>query len=121
MGIGALSLGAASLIGLPSTAQATTQAVTGDNCTSRYLCLYEHDDFEGRGLAYVHDGLGCWNLSTDDFSNKASSMVNNTSYSVKMYDRANCAGASGYTAQSESEDKDLTNNGFDNKASSIKL
>ncbi|MEV6157261.1 peptidase inhibitor family I36 protein [Nonomuraea sp. NPDC052129] len=105
------------LLGVGSTAEAGTNDLGPCNYD---LCLYEHDDFEGGMTLGVDFGIGpkCHNMH--EFDNKASSMKNTSKKRVLFYDRANCAGASGYAAKPRSEDKDLTNNGFDNKTSSIK-
>ncbi|MGW0712497.1 peptidase inhibitor family I36 protein [Streptomyces sp. NPDC002643] len=63
-------------------------------------------------------------LSTADsqavLDNDASSMVNESSYSIYLYDKRNCSGAHGYRARPKSEESDFTDNGWDNKTSSVK-
>ncbi|NUW44391.1 peptidase inhibitor family I36 protein [Nonomuraea rhodomycinica] len=115
--ITAMLIGATSLIGSNATAQASSTAF---DCPS--FCLYEHDDFnmfrDGRHVLLWPHGP-CYNVNSS-MDNRASSMINDSGRHVRLYDRKNCAGPAGYTAKPHSADKDLTNNGFDNKPSSIK-
>ncbi|MFI6904617.1 peptidase inhibitor family I36 protein [Nonomuraea sp. NPDC050394] len=127
---GALSLGIMGFGTFASPAQATPEATVEviDNvsaaadrfpCDNNRVCLYEHDGFTGR--PYIQITLaadGCGNLPSA-YNNWASSIKNTYDRSVWLYDRANCSGSPGYTARAESQDKDLTNNGFDNKTSSL--
>ncbi|MGI5349083.1 peptidase inhibitor family I36 protein [Streptomyces sp. CA-250714] len=116
LAVGALSLAATSLIGFSSPAQADA---TGQKCASDVsLCLFEHDNYKGKVRSSFADDL-CQNVPSY-MNNKASSMTSGSNYWVRLYDKANCSGASGYYAAPKSKDKDLTNNGFDNKASSFK-
>ena len=48
-------------------------------------------------------------------------MINSSDNRVRLYNKVNCAGSSGYAAKPKSEDKDFSNNGFDNKASSARF
>jgi hypothetical protein len=134
---GVLSLAVMGLTGFSPAAQAATEPPaesvsefdirTNDadpgvaaGCASNRFCLYENDQYTGP--YYVQEALPagvCYNL-VGRYDNWASSMKNNLSRQVKLYDRLNCAGAVGYTARADSEDNDLTNNGFDNKTSSMK-
>ncbi|MFF8727843.1 peptidase inhibitor family I36 protein [Streptomyces sp. NPDC015171] len=89
-----------------------------------FFCVWEHDDFGGKHwginvLQEPHVGE-CRNISAD-LNNKASSMSNPSTARVLFYDAKNCSGSSGYAAHSDSSDKDLTNNHFDNKTSSVKF
>ncbi|MBT2232630.1 peptidase inhibitor family I36 protein [Nonomuraea sp. NEAU-A123] len=113
---GVVALVLASLVGVGSTAQAeTSQALS--TCVLG-LCLYENDYWAGAEEEFMFEGYVCYNSLT--VNNKASSMRNNSGARVQFYDSANCSGAYGYAASPHSEDADLTNNGFDNKTSSIK-
>ncbi|HUR02230.1 MAG TPA: peptidase inhibitor family I36 protein [Nonomuraea sp.] len=114
---GVVALVLASLVGVGSTAQAQSSRASGP-CELEF-CLYEHDKFKGAEENFMFEG---WNLcySSSTVNNKASSMWNNTAARVQFYDSANCSGAYGYAAKPSSSDGDLTNNGFDNKTSSIK-
>ncbi|MFI7632932.1 peptidase inhibitor family I36 protein [Nonomuraea sp. NPDC049400] len=116
LAVAALLLSATSLIGSNATAHASSAA---SDCPA--FCIYEHDDFNfwgGRLVVFWPEGP-CRNVHSSR-NNMASSMINNTSRSVRLYDRKNCAGPVGYTAKRNSEDKDFTNNGFDNKLSSMR-
>ncbi|MGP3977315.1 peptidase inhibitor family I36 protein [Streptomyces sp. 8N114] len=116
----ALSLGASSLIGFSSTAQAEPQKIQSECVVDTRFCLFEHDDYDGDSWETSTEN-GCQNLRSPhpNLDNKASSMANGSNDRVWLYDKAGCSGASGYSAKPKSDDEDLTNNGFDNKASSI--
>ncbi|MBN6057661.1 peptidase inhibitor family I36 protein, partial [Nonomuraea sp. RK-328] len=113
---GVVALALTSLLGVGSTAQADAGRLAS-SCLSDF-CLYEHDDYSGAEEEIIFGGYGC--VRSLDLNNKASSMRNPSGARVQFYDSANCAGASGYAARPRSSDSDLTNNGFDNKASSVK-
>ncbi|MDF3142895.1 MULTISPECIES: peptidase inhibitor family I36 protein [unclassified Streptomyces] len=82
--------------------------------------LYEHDDFEAKDWGMLYPSTRCYNVPAS-MNNKASSMNNRTDYAVYFYDKKDCKGTAGYAAAPDSVDKDLTNNGFDNKTSSVKV
>ncbi|MGP3938038.1 peptidase inhibitor family I36 protein [Nonomuraea sp. KM88] len=107
--IGALTLSAISVVGFGQAAQA---APCGYN-----FCLFEHDNFRGLSWQTITEG-NCENVAAN-MNNKASSMANLSNDRVWFYNKRNCVGPDGYQARQRSEDKDLTNNGFDNKTSSI--
>ncbi|NUW35768.1 peptidase inhibitor family I36 protein [Nonomuraea sp. SMC257] len=114
---GVVALALTSLIGVGSTAQADAGRLAS-SCASDF-CLYEHDDYSGAEEEFV---FGDYNVCVRSLSlnNKASSMRNPSGARVQFYDSANCSGAYGYAARPRSSDSDLTNNGFDNKTSSVK-
>ncbi|MEV0146955.1 MULTISPECIES: peptidase inhibitor family I36 protein [unclassified Nonomuraea] len=114
---GAALVGITCLMGLAPSAQADTT----DNyaCATGEFCLFEHDNFNQSGVKVQFPIKGFCRNMTGVANNMASSMVNNSSKIVWLFDRANCAGTRGYTAAPESEDKDFTNNGWDNKTSSV--
>ncbi|MFI8848850.1 peptidase inhibitor family I36 protein [Streptomyces sp. 891-h] len=119
---GALSLGAVAVLGSGSTAQAQQSDVELQrlHCTNWTFCLFEHDDYRGSSARIFLEHVP--NLGSSDyrFDNKASSMSNNTGYKVTLYQYKNYGGTR-YVARKQSEDKDFTNNNFDNKASSVKF
>ncbi|MFJ8107573.1 peptidase inhibitor family I36 protein [Streptomyces sp. NPDC096132] len=101
------------LIGSSAGAEAAERACGG-------FCLYVNDDFEGDFWGSGPEpAWGCHNVPAA-YNNKASSMKNPFHAKVLFHDSKNCTGTAGYTAQPESQDKDLTNNGFDDKTSLIK-
>jgi hypothetical protein len=137
--IGALSLSTMGFAGLGPAAQAdekppvgtveeaaVTVHETGDvstsaHCANNRICLYEHDWYNGP--VYLEVSLRqsiCGNLPSA-FNNWASSHKNTYNRSVWFYNRSSCAGSHGYSAAAETQDGDLTDNGFDNKASSLLL
>lgn len=83
------------------------------------LCVYEHDNFKGDMWVFTLYDRSC--QTTGRLSDRVSSMRNPSPRRVRFYNASGCAGSYGYTAQSHSEDADLSNNGFDNKASSVKV
>ncbi|MFI6393243.1 peptidase inhibitor family I36 protein [Nonomuraea sp. NPDC050547] len=135
---GALSLSFLGLAGYGPAAQATAAPVAapGDEvsyevvggvavrsaaCANNRLCLFEHDDFRGRTYIQIRmPAPGRCGTLPNRYNNWASSHKNTYNRKIRFYDRRSCAGASGYAARAESQDKDLTNNGFDNKTTSLK-
>ncbi|MGV9382057.1 peptidase inhibitor family I36 protein [Nonomuraea sp. NPDC003707] len=114
---GVVALALVSLVGAGSTAQAEVDPAVS-SCELAF-CLYEHDKFKGAEEEFMFEGWGlCYNALK--VNNKASSMRNNSAARVQFYNSANCSGAYGYAAKPSSSDGDLTNNGFDNKTSSIR-
>ncbi|MGI5349082.1 peptidase inhibitor family I36 protein [Streptomyces sp. CA-250714] len=116
--LGALSLSAASLVAVTPGAQADARIDVPQCKFSAAFCLYEHDRFDGDYMQNPQDE-GCDNVGRI-MNNKGSSMINASNDRIRLYDKANCAGSSGYAAKPKSEDKDFTNNGFDNKATSAR-
>nr|BFE33002.1 hypothetical protein GCM10010200_052530 [Actinomadura rugatobispora] len=105
------------------TSNASAQADTADvSAQDGDFVLYQHDDqnfWGGTYFVFWPDGH-CASLSGKPMNNSASSMTNTTDRTVRLYDSSNCSGAVGYTAKPNSEDDDFSNNGFDNKASSMR-
>ncbi|MEV0159914.1 peptidase inhibitor family I36 [Nonomuraea fuscirosea] len=117
-GAGAVALALACVTAAGPAAQAeASQAAAA--CVLDF-CLYEHDAFTGAKEEYMFQAYGCYKVGSG-MNNKASSMRNKTVARVQFYDSANCSGAYGYAAAPSSQDLDLTNNGFDNKTSSLKF
>jgi hypothetical protein len=94
------------------------------------IWLYEHDDLDGGGAGFNGDDRNLANNSWigepgRSVNNNASSMLNNSSRYVILYDTANTTGGAcrglAYTAQPTSQDDDFTNNSFDNKASCVEF
>lgn len=115
--LSALSFSAIALIGSAPNANA-------DETVCFFFCLHEDDSYKGDswGIGVLDQPkVGeCRNIPSA-LNNKASSMENPSAAKVLFYDAKNCTGTSGYSAKPESSDKDLTNNGFDNKTSSVKF
>lgn len=123
MAVAATVLGVAGVF-VPGTATAEP----ADAQIDLGIWLYEHDDLNGGGAGFTGDDR---DLSNNSWiaqpgrivNNNVSSMQNNSSRYVLLYDTANpttCRGLA-YTALPTSEDKDFTNNGFDNKASCVEF
>ncbi|MGW4800733.1 peptidase inhibitor family I36 protein [Nonomuraea sp. NPDC004297] len=124
LSVAALLVSATGLIGSAPAAQAGSSA--GATSVSAAVpcagfCLFQHDEhnfYGGLVRMYYINGT-CQNIS-DAMNNSASSMVNTTDRTVRLYNLSACAGSVGYIAQPNSEDEDFSNNGFDNKASSLR-
>ncbi|MFD6095080.1 peptidase inhibitor family I36 protein [Nocardiopsis flavescens] len=115
------SLALAGVFGTAATASAATVPLVEAQAT--YVYLYEHDDFKGGSFRTSGNDSNlsnnCWSGSgCRNVNDNASSMKNQKSSAASFYQDANYKGPS-YYAQANSSDKDLTNNGFDNKISSI--
>ncbi|WP_017556034.1 peptidase inhibitor family I36 protein [Nocardiopsis baichengensis] len=85
--------------------------------------VYEHDDFKGRNQEFNGTDRNLSNNYFDGGGNldgHISSMKNHANHGISMYDYggARCGGIT-YYARAKSQDKDLTNNDFDNRASCI--
>ncbi|MGP3977316.1 peptidase inhibitor family I36 protein [Streptomyces sp. 8N114] len=122
LAVSALSLATSGLMGFSATAQADARGPISQCVPDMKFCLFEHDNYKGNSWD-AWTGRGCENIRSEGsyaLNNKASSMSNGSEDRVRMYNDTWCAGAAGYSARPDSDDKDLTNNGFDNKASSIK-
>lgn len=123
--LGALSVGAVAVLGSGATAQAQPRegdvGATGLACSGLTFCLYEHDDYSGDRIRLSYNE-NVSNLASADykFDNKASSMSNNTSVQVTLHQLKGYSGTR-YTARKLSQDSDFSNNGFDNKASSVRI
>lgn len=113
---GAASLGFVALFGFSPAAQADNGA-----CPKNRFCLFQHDNFEG--------GRAVFNKTTRDLGNhkfnngvrvgdNASSVINNKGRSVALYEHDKCTGKH-YNSRKKSSDRDLSNNGMDNKASCL--
>lgn len=115
--VGVVALALTSLMGVgATTAQADAQRFAS-SCLSS-VCLYEHDNYAGAEQEFLFTSNGCANVTT--LNNKASSMRNPSAGRIQFYDSANCSGSYGYAAAPRSSDSDLTNNGFDNRTSSLR-
>ncbi|GLW06903.1 hypothetical protein Misp01_20330 [Microtetraspora sp. NBRC 13810] len=116
LAVGALLLSATTLFNSNVTAQA---ASTAAYCAQ--FCLYQHDEHNFYGGEWVMFRVnGTCQTIDGPMNNSASSMINSTGRTVRLYDSSNCTGAVGYTANPDSEDEDFSNNNFDNKASSLR-
>ncbi len=113
----------AGVLGTAATASAASVPLVEAQAT--YIYLYEHDDYKGgswRTSGSDRNLSGnCWSGSGCRIVNdNASSMKNQKSSDASFHEHAEYKGPS-YYAQRNSSDKDLTNNGFDNKISSIRV
>jgi peptidase inhibitor family I36 len=118
----AAAIGILGVVGMSPLA--TAEDVTS-NAPQAAFNVFEHDDQGGRGAAITRDmpnlanvcwpGGGCATMNDN-----ISSMDNNLNRDVVMWSNANYGGIP-YYAQPNSEDDDLTNNNFDNRASSIDI
>ncbi|MEV0143677.1 MULTISPECIES: peptidase inhibitor family I36 protein [unclassified Nonomuraea] len=116
---------------LPGASPAQADDPAADPAAAGYFCLYEHDDFKGGKWCIKAAPYKAWkkdhNLSNNywqgtsrTINNGASSMKNGTLCAVWLYDAYSYGGYT-YYGQGRSEDSDLTNNHFDNRASSLQM
>jgi len=103
---------------LPMFGVALTGSPAQADCPANTFCLYETAGYAD-GQYQFAPTTSCVDLSSG-INNDANSMRNYRSYSVKMWDLPGCGGALTYTAVAFSYDSDFGNNGFSNKASSLK-
>jgi hypothetical protein len=106
------------LVGAGTTAQADVGA-----CPANRFCLFEHDNYEGGRAVFGSTDRDLRNNlwsggSGGSVHDGASSMINNTGHRVVLFANPGCTGRT-YNAAPESSDRDLTNNGFDNKADCV--
>jgi hypothetical protein len=88
------------------------------DCPASTFCLYETAGYNGGEYRYAPT-TSCTNLGSG-ITNDANAMRNYRSHQVRMWDLPGCGGSLTYTAQAFSYDSDFGNNGFSNKASSLK-
>lgn len=66
-------------------------------CESSSFCLWDGMNFTGASRSIpVSLVVGCFNLNSVGFSNRADSGVNNTGFNMRGYDSATCGGSSFY-------------------------
>lgn len=112
---------------VPANASRLSDVEPRDNpaCPANAFCLFEDDDFGG-GIAIFYDDdrdlrNRNWEGTNRPVHNGASSMINNTGRYVTLQSNAQSCDGDRYTARPESEDRDLTDNEFDNEASCVQI
>ncbi|HCT78961.1 MAG TPA: hypothetical protein DGG94_05905 [Micromonosporaceae bacterium] len=88
------------------------------DCPNQRFCLYPNSGYGG-GEYRFSPTTSCTTLS-GTINNNANSMRNYRTHYVKMWDLPGCQGSTTYTANPSSYDSSFGNNGFTNKASSLK-
>ncbi|MGC7103058.1 peptidase inhibitor family I36 protein [Amycolatopsis lurida] len=88
------------------------------DCPADTFCLYETHDYQDGEFQYK-PGTTCTNLGSG-IDNDANAMRNYRNHDVKLWDFPGCTGTPTYTADKLSYDSNFGNNGFSNKASSLK-
>ncbi|RSM63834.1 hypothetical protein DMH04_52430 [Kibdelosporangium aridum] len=88
------------------------------DCPADTFCLYPTHGYRGGEYRYW-PGTNCTYLGSG-INNNANAMRNYRNYRVKMWDLPGCGGDLTYTANAFSYDSNFGNNGFSNKASSLK-
>jgi hypothetical protein len=118
-------LGASVLLSVAGLAVAGPARADNSDCPADSFCLFEDDDFGGGRAVFTGDDSDLTSTYWDDASrpvqNGASSMINNMGGSVSLRSDAGVCSGDSYTAQAESEDRDFTNNHFDNEASCVQV
>ncbi|MEU8795344.1 peptidase inhibitor family I36 protein [Streptomyces sp. NPDC048643] len=123
MAIGASFLAVAGTVGFSSTALAQPHPSA---IAASYFVLYEDDNYSGRHANFSGSDVELnnkyWSGSTSAFAqNGGSSMENNTSSNVGLWDKGTTCTGTSYTAKANSKDSDFSNNNFDNKASCVRF
>ncbi|WP_162907868.1 peptidase inhibitor family I36 protein [Allorhizocola rhizosphaerae] len=103
---------------LPAIFVGATATPALADCPSNTFCLYETAGYQDGEYRYT-PGTSCTNLGSG-INNDANSMRNYRSYNIRLWDLPGCGGATTYLARAFSYDSDFGNNGFSNKASSLK-
>lgn len=121
--VGSVALGFAGVLGAGLSAAAAETADMG--ARSGIFYVYEHDDFKGGSAWFTADDYdltdNTWEGEGGRFLNdNISSVINNTDRDIVMRAHSGCGGDA-YLSKKYSEDKDLTNNRFDNVASCIQF
>jgi len=88
------------------------------DCPGDTFCLYETAGYAGGQYTYKPT-TSCTNLGSG-IADDSNAMRNYRGYYVKLWDFPGCSGSLTYTANPNSYDSDFGNNGFSNKASSLK-
>jgi len=88
------------------------------DCPANTFCLYETAGYAGQEFRYAPTTT-CTNLGSA-ITNDANAMRNYRNHYVRLWDLPGCGGSLQYLAQPFSFDSDFGNNGFSNKASSLK-
>ncbi|MGH4033992.1 peptidase inhibitor family I36 protein [Actinomycetota bacterium Odt1-20B] len=121
---GVAVLSTAGLLGAAAGANADASGETGAQAT--YFTLYGNDNYGGDHKGFAsgnsdHDlGNNFWTGTSHIMEDEASSMTNKTGRDVALFQNpgSTCSG-SVYVALRHSNDKDFSNNNFDNKASCV--
>ncbi|SCK13330.1 peptidase inhibitor family I36 protein [Streptomyces sp. WMMB 322] len=127
----ATAVGIAALCAGGVLAAPTAVAAPGDSAVASEasvnaakLHIYRHDDYKGgyHGFAKSDRDFtnNLWTGAANSVNNGASSMRNKTSRAAVLYDGRGFTGRT-YYAKKHSSDSDLSNNGFDNRASSLRF
>ncbi|MGP3991578.1 peptidase inhibitor family I36 protein [Streptomyces sp. 3N207] len=110
-----LTLSTAGLVGLSPTAQAADSKA---RCGANQICLYEGYNFERGVYRHTHDSSSWPDVNLpSSINNKATSMVNNTEYTVTLAPDRGCRGdvLDKYEAKPKSRDGNLRENSGPNK------
>lgn len=124
VGVATLCLGGA--LAAPAATAATSHHTSASQTSlaAAKLYVYRNDDFSGGYYGFAKNDSNfknnIWTGAANSVNDGASSMKNQTSRAAVLYADAGYAGRT-YYAKAHSVDADLTNNGFDNKASSLKF
>ncbi|QUH01926.1 peptidase inhibitor family I36 protein [Saccharopolyspora erythraea] len=119
-------LGMAALTGAAMAGFAPVAAAADDAAEAQAgkFWVYQHDDYKGGWYGFSNTDWtftnNYWTNAGNSVNDGASSMKNETSREVVMYEHKGYAGRT-YYAKPYSVDSDLTNNGFDNMASSLRF
>jgi hypothetical protein len=123
--LGAIALGTLGIVGPGSSAIADTSAETA--AVERFW-VFEGDNFHDGAKSYTGNDRNFendeWDNTSRSVSDGTSSVINNTSHYVTLYanrapnGQTNCTGGA-YVSIPWTQDGDLSNNGFDNRADCV--
>lgn len=111
-------IAAATTLVLPTLFGVAAASPAVADCPADTFCLYETAGYND-GEYRFKPTTTCTQLPSG-IDNDANAMRNYRNYYVRMWDFPGCAGSLTYTANPLSYDSDFGNNGFSNKASSLK-
>ncbi|MCC3651189.1 MULTISPECIES: peptidase inhibitor family I36 protein [Streptomyces] len=115
------ALGSAALLSAAALA-APAAGAAESGAQAAYFTIYQHDNKGGGWCNFTRDDSSLannyWTNASGACNDGASSMRNNLSRDVVLYQTSGYAGDN-YFARKNSEDNDFSNNNFDNKASSV--
>ena len=108
---------AVAVLALPTLVGVAVASPALADCPANTFCLYPNAGYGGSEARFA-PGDSCTGVGGID--NDANAMRNYRNNYIRMWDFPGCVGSLTYTANPLSYDSDFGNNGFTNKASSLK-
>ncbi|MGA4840727.1 hypothetical protein [Streptomyces sp. G45] len=124
----AVALGVSALVSIGSlglTTTATAAPTQPSGASAGVFRGWEHDNFTGRHADFYDTfselGQKNWEATNVKAQNGISSVENQSDSNVVLYDIGSACVGDNYFSAKHTNDGNLTNNGFDNKASCVKF